>query len=233
MLPVAILAGGLATRLRPLTETIPKSMVIVGGIPFIAHQLRELARQGVKKIVLCTGFLGNMIEDFVGSGSEFGMEVSYSRETNQLLGTGGALFQALSLLDEEFFVLYGDSWLDIDYQAVEKKFYSAGKSGLMSVFKNLGRWDTSNVEIRHQQIYLYSKTNRNERMTHIDYGLGILSKDVLKGYPTDKKFDLSMVYETLSQKKDLACFESEKRFYEIGSIEGLEELELRLRGMNE
>ena len=102
MLPVAILAGGLATRLRPLTESVPKSMVTVGGKPFIEHQLKVLARQGVKKIILCTGFLGNMIEDFVGSGSEFGMEVSYSRETNQLLGTGGALLQALSLLEENF-----------------------------------------------------------------------------------------------------------------------------------
>ena len=233
MLPVAILAGGLATRLRPLTETVPKSMVIVGGKPFIEHQLQELARQGVKKIILCTGFLGNMIEDFVGSGSKFGMEVSYSRETNQLLGTGGALLQALSLLEENFFVLYGDSWLDIDYKAVEKKYFSAGKSGLMSVFKNHGRWDTSNVEIRHQQIHLYSKTNRNVRMTHIDYGLGILSKDVFKDYPTNEKFDLSIVYETLSEKKDLACFESEKRFYEIGSIKGLEELDSRLRGTDE
>ena len=98
-------------------------MVIVGGKPFIEHQLKELARQGVK-IILCTGFLGNMIEDFVGSGSKFGMEVSYSRETNQLLGTGGALLQALSILEENFFVLYGDSWLDIDYKAVEKIFFS-------------------------------------------------------------------------------------------------------------
>ena len=103
----------------------------------------------------------------------------------------------------------------------------------MSVFKNHGRWDTSNVEIRHKQIHLYSKTNRNERMTHIDYGLGILSKDVFKNYPSNEKFDLSIVYETLSEKKDLACFESEKRFYEIGSIKGLEELDSRLRGTDE
>ena len=118
MIPIAILAGGLATRLRPLTETIPKSLIEVGGEPFIVHQLRELSRQGVKDVVVCLGHLGEQIKSFVKDGSEYGVRVRYSYETQNLLGTGGAIRNALPLLNDEFFVLYGDSWLDIDYSSV-------------------------------------------------------------------------------------------------------------------
>jgi N-acetyl-alpha-D-muramate 1-phosphate uridylyltransferase len=224
MLPVVILAGGLATRLRPITETIPKSLVEVAGEPFIALQLRELSRQGIEDVVLCVGFLGEQIERFVKDGSQYGVQVQYSYETQKLLGTGGAIQNALLLLKDEFFVLYGDSWLNIEYRAVYESFQNSGVPALMTVFRNEGRWDTSNVEMDGNRIKLYSKIQRNPRMTHIDYGLGILKQEVFKDYADNSKFDLAEIYEIISQKGELGSFEATHRFYEIGSHDGLNEL---------
>jgi N-acetyl-alpha-D-muramate 1-phosphate uridylyltransferase len=224
MIPVAILAGGLATRLKPITNTIPKSMVEVAGVPFIAHQLIELQRQGVEEIVLCLGHFGEQVESFVKDGSEYGVRVQYSYETQGLLGTGGAIRNALDLLDDVFFVLYGDSWLDIDYNSVYESFYKSGNSALMSVFRNEGLWDTSNVEMSGERIKTYSKEQRNTSMTHIDYGLGILKHKVFENYPENVNFDLAEIYELLSKKGDLASFEVTQRFYEVGSHDGLMEL---------
>jgi len=224
MLPIVILAGGLATRLSPITKTIPKSMLKVAGEPFIAHQLRELALQGICDVVLCVGHLGKQIEEFVQDGSEFGLFVKYSYETKNLLGTGGAIKNALHLLNDDFFVLYGDSWLEIDYCSVYESFYKSSCSALMTVFRNDGQWDASNVEMEGKRIKLYSKTRRNPRMTHIDYGLGILKHEVFGQHLQGDNFDLSEIYETLSESGRLASFEAKKRFYEIGSHEGLKEM---------
>src|ERR1041385_7195439 len=127
MLPVAILAGGLATRLRPVTEKIPKSLVEINGEPFLAHQLRLLASRGIRRVTLCVGYLGEMVEAFAGDGGRFGLEVTYSPDGPQLRGTGGAVAQALPLLGEDFFVLYGDSYLPCDYAAVERAFHEGGR----------------------------------------------------------------------------------------------------------
>ena len=224
MLPVAILAGGLATRLHPITETIPKSMLEVAGEPFIAHQLRELARQGIENVVLCVGYLGEQIENFVKDGSEYGVRLQYSYESKKLLGTGGAIRNALHLLNDEFFVLYGDAWLDIDYLSVYESFHDSGYSALMMIFRNEGRWDTSNVEMDGKRIKLYSKTRRNPRMTHIDSGLGIFKQEVFEKYPEGANFDLTEIYEPLSESGRLASFEAKHRFYQIGSHDGLVEL---------
>ena len=229
MIPVAILAGGLATRMRPHTETLPKSLLEVAGQPFLAHQLHALSRQGIQQVVLCVGHLAEQIEEFAGDGSAFGLQVTYSKEEGPLLGTGGALRKALPLLGEAFFVLYGDSWLEIDYPAVLKAFKKSTLPALMTVFRNEGDWDTSNVELQAGKIQLYSKVQRNERMSHIDYGLGILTKEPLEAYPEQQTFDLAEVYERLSREHRLASYEATKRFYEIGSPSGLEELNLKLR----
>ena len=208
MIPVAILAGGLATRMRPHTETLPKSLLEVAGQPFLAHQLRELSRQGIQQVVLCVGHLAEQIEEFAGDGSTFGLQVAYSKEEGSLLGTGGALRKALPLLGEEFFVLYGDSWLEIDYPAVLKAFKKSTLPALMTVFRNEGHWDTSNVELQAGKIQLYSKAQRNERMSHIDYGLGILTRTLLEAYPEQQTFDLAEVYEQLSRQHRLASYEA-------------------------
>jgi N-acetyl-alpha-D-muramate 1-phosphate uridylyltransferase len=225
MLPVAILAGGLATRLRPITEKIPKSLIDVAGEPFICHQLEYLRKQGIESVVLCIGFLGEMIQEVVGDGSRWGMHVSYSLDGPALLGTGGALRQALPLLGEHFFILYGDSYLPIDFSDVEKTYAASEKKGLMTVLKNQNRWDKSNVEFNAGQIAEYNKTVIRPQMHYIDYGLGILKSTVLQVYPAIQSFDLSKVYNDLSLVGELAGYEVFERFYEIGSHQGIADIQ--------
>lgn len=221
MFSVAILAGGLATRLRPITEEIPKSLIEVAGKPFICHQLDYLRKQGINSVVLCIGFLGEMIQEVVGNGSRWDMHVSYSIDGPALLGTGGALRQALPLLGEHFFILYGDSYLPIDFADVGKTYLASGKKGLMTVLKNQNRWDKSNVEFAAGQIIEYNKTIIRPQMHYIDYGLGILQRTVLRAYPPRRPFDLSKVYNNLSLVGELAGYEVFERFYEIGSYQGI------------
>ncbi len=225
---IALLAGGLATRLRPITETIPKSLVTVAGEPFLAHQLRLLHAHGFRRVVLCVGHLGEMIRQEVGDGSAFGMELEYSFDGAKLLGTGGAIQRALPLLGEAFVVLYGDSYLPMDYAAAVGAFAASGKPGLMTVFHNQGQWDTSNVVFADGTIRRYDKRELTPDMQHIDYGLGILRAEALAGYPKDEAFDLAEVYRDLSRAGQLAGYEVRHRFYEMGSPVGLAELDALL-----
>jgi NDP-sugar pyrophosphorylase family protein len=222
-LPVAILAGGLATRLRPITETIPKILVDVAGRPFGEHQIEVLRAHGITRVVLCVGYLGEMVQAALGDGSKWGVELHYSFDGDKLLGTGGALRRALPLLGEAFFVMYGDSYLECPYEAIEDSFYASGKLGSMTVFRNENRWDRSNVIFRDGTILRYDKKQQTPDMHYIDYGLGILQARALAPYPDDQPFDLSEVYRDLIEQGQLAGFEVPERFYEIGSPEGLEE----------
>jgi len=224
MLPLAILAGGLAQRLRPLTESLPKSLVPVAGEPFLAHQLRLVRNRGVREVVLCVGHLGEMIRDFAGDGRRFGLEVQYSFDGGQLLGTAGALRKALPLLGDRFLVMYGDSYLPCDYYAVEDAFLASRKLGLMTVFQNESQWDASNVEFQDGRILAYAKNHGDPNMRHIDYGLGGLRSWALDSL-WDAPSDLAAVYQDLAARGELAAFEVDQRFYEIGSFEGLAELE--------
>jgi|SRR5579871_16262 len=228
MLPVAILAGGLATRLRPLSENIPKALIPINGEPFLAHQLRLLRGSGTDRVVLCLSYRAQQICEYAGDGSAFGLSVEYSFDGPQLLGTGGALRRALPLLGDRFFVLYGDSYLPCDYKEVEKAFLASGKTGLMTVFPNQGRWDTSNVEFSGGHILAYDKVNRTPAMHHIDYGLGALRSEACDGLPKNEPADLALVYQELLRRGELAAYEAPARFYEIGSAEGIRELEAYL-----
>ena len=223
MLPVAILAGGLATRLRPATEKVPKSLLEVNGEPFIAHQLRLLKASGVFRVVLCVGFLGEMMRSEVKDGRAFGLEVKYSFDGPALLGTAGALKRALPLLGRAFLTLYGDSYLLCDYAAVARKFEESGRPALMTVFHNEGQWDTSNVEFTDGRIVAYNKKERTPRMKYIDYGLGAFTAKAFERVPADKAFDLAELYQAILADGELAGMEIQQRFYEIGSPEGLEE----------
>lgn len=225
MLPVAILAGGLATRLRPITETIPKALVDVAGEPFICRQLEYLQAQGIRRVVLCIGYLGEMIKKIVGNGSKFGLDVSYFSDGPRLLGTGGALKQALPLLEQEFFVLYGDSFLPVEFAPIKKAFLDSQKPALMTILENGDRWDKSNVLFRQCELVEYNKQQPRPEMTYIDYGLAVLSKSVLENYSAGDAFDLAEVYHTLSINGQLAGYEVYERFYEIGSQNGLKETE--------
>ena len=227
--PVAILAGGLATRLRPITEKIPKALVSVAGRPFLAHQLRLLQQSGVRRVVLCVSYRGEMIEEEFGNGSDVAMELSYSYDGPDLLGTGGALKKALPLLGPQFLVLYGDSYLPIYYSAPARAFASGGKPALMTVFRNENRWEPSNVWFQEGEIRRYDKKKLTPEMKHIDYGLGVLAAETLSSRPDGKAFDLADVYQDLIGQRKLAGFEVDRRFYEIGSPSGLAELDALLR----
>jgi NDP-sugar pyrophosphorylase family protein len=225
MLPVIILSGGLATRMRPITEKIPKALIEVAGRPFILHQLDYLRRQGLKRVVLSVGYLGDMIESIVGDGASIGIDVSYSYDGSKLLGTGGAVKKALPLLDEHFFVLYGDSYLPINFLNVLKAFRQSKKIALMTILKNENQWDTSNVMFEDDVLIEYNKRLKSDHMRYIDYGLGILSKACFSRYSQDVAFDLADLYHRLSVDGDLAGYEVFERFYEIGSLSGLAEAE--------
>jgi len=225
LFPVVILAGGLATRLRPITEKIPKALVEVGGEPFIAHQLRLLYFHGVRRVIISAWYRGDMIRDFVGDGSKFDMQVSYIYDGDKPLGTGGAIRRVLTFLNEPFFVLYGDSYLPCDYAEIQNKFTSSHQPALMTVYRNEGKWDTSNVEMSGEVIVKYDKNARSPAMQFIDYGLGIFQPEIFQNLKEGEYADLADVYRVLAQEKRLAAYWVLQRFYEVGSHEGLHELD--------
>lgn len=229
MPPLALLAGGLARRLGALTERVPKSLLQVAGEPFIAHQLRLIAAQGVRDVVICCGHLGGMIADFVGDGERFGCRVRYSFDGPPLLGTGGAILKALPLLGSRFWVMYGDSYLTAPIAPALGEFESSEKAALMTVFRNDGMWDASNVEFAEGRIVRYEKGGGGAEMRHIDYGLGIYSSRAFAGLPVGEAFDLSELQRDLIARGVMAGFEVRERFYEIGSPAGLAETDEYLR----
>ena len=228
-LPVAILAGGLATRLKPITEKIPKLLVEVAGEPFFTHQIELLKKSGLDHLVVCVGYLGEMVVERYGDGSRWGVKIEYSFDGPRLLGTGGALIRALPLLGDVFYVLYGDSYLPIDYLAVGGAFQRSGRLGMMTVFENSERFDASNVWFEGGSIRAYDKKNKLPAMRHIDYGLGLFRKEAFDGFPRDEVVDLSDVQKGLLGRGELAGFEITRRFYEVGSHAGLRELDQLLK----
>ena len=227
-IPVAVLAGGLATRLRPITEKIPKSLVLVAGRPFLAHQLEMLHARGVRRVVLCIGYLGEMIQREFGR-EAFGIQLEYSFDGEKLLGTGGAIKRAMPKLGPEFFILYGDSYLHIPYAPVAEFFHRSGQPGLMTVYRNEGQYDASNVVFADGEIKVYDKKSRLPEMRHIDYGLSLFKSSVFDAYAVDQVFDLAEVMGKLVREKQLAGYEVLERFYEMGSPAGLTELEVILK----
>lgn len=223
-LPVVILAGGLGTRLGEITKAIPKALVEVNGEPFLAHQLRLLRTNGIERVVMCVSHLGEMIRDYAGDGSGFGLRLDYSFDGPTLLGTAGAIRSALPLLDESFFVLYGDSYLPCDFGLVGKSFEQSSKLGLMTVYHNECQWDSSNVEFAGGKILAYDKNIKSPRMRFIDYGLGVFRRSVFRELRAEGPFDLAKLYQDLLARGELAACEVSQRFYEIGSVDGLNEL---------
>jgi NDP-sugar pyrophosphorylase family protein len=223
--PVVILAGGLATRLGAITRTVPKSLIDVHGEPFVVHQLRLLKAHGISHVLLCVGHLGEQIVERVGNGSSLGLDVQYSFDGPRLLGTGGAVKKALPKLQSPaFFLLYGDAYLECDYAAVQAAFEASGKPALMTVFRNEGRWDASNVEYSDGRILAYDKKNPTPGMRYIDYGLGVYRKEAFASVPPDEPYDLATLQQDLLRADKLAAYEIFERFYEIGSHAGLDKL---------
>ncbi len=224
---LALLAGGLARRLRPLTNTTPKSLIEIAGEPFLAHQLRLIYEGGIREVVICVGYLGERIEEFAGDGSRFGLSIAYSYDGDLPLGTGGALRAALPLLGNRFLIMYGDSWLTEPIEPVWRAFLDAHKPGLMTVFRNQNRWGASNVEFRNGVVVRYDKRHPSPAMHHVDYGLDALESSVLAHWSVPV-FDLADVWSGLAHYSLLAGYETADRFYEIGSLPGLRETEAAL-----
>jgi NDP-sugar pyrophosphorylase family protein len=226
--PVLILAGGRATRLGSISKTVPKALVEVAGRPFVDYQLERLAEQGIQEVVFCLGHFAELIRNQVGDGSRFGLRVRYSEDGPIARGTGGAVRKALPFVQECCWVLYGDSLLDVDYRAIYAAFPPRAL-GLMTVFRNENRYDTSNVIFRNGTLVKYSKTEKSPEMTHIDYGLSLLRAEAIGRIPTDRQSDLAELYASLSTAGEMVGVEVTQRFYEIGSPSGLQEAEEFLR----
>jgi MurNAc alpha-1-phosphate uridylyltransferase len=226
-----ILAGGLATRLGALAQSTPKSLVLVAGRPFIEWQLERLRSSGIGAVVLCIGHLGHRIRDHLGDGRRFGLAIEYSEDGPLLRGTAGALRRALPLLDPEFLVTYGDSYLTFDYALLLADLVAHPEAlGSMSVYRNLGRYDASNVEVRAERVVRYQKGSSDSTLEHIDYGALALRREVVSGVPDDRPASLGDLQADLAAQQRLRAFHVTDRFYEIGSENGLRELDAKLRG---
>lgn len=223
MLPVAILAGGLATRMRPLTTATPKALLPVAGRPFLFHQLDMLQSQNAQTVILCTGFLGDQIKEAVGKENSWNLTILFSDDGEKPLGTGGAVKKAASLVSSDLLVLYGDSWLQIDLGQVSNYFQKIQASSLMTVFNNNNQFDKSNVFYYDGRIITYDKENTLPEMHHIDYGLGCVRYDSIQNWPDS--FDLSKYYSFMAKQGQLVGYEACQRFYEIGSKQGYEEIQ--------
>lgn len=226
---IALLAGGLATRLRPITTTIPKAMVEVAGRPFIDHQLKLLYRNGIRRVVLCLGYLGEQVAEHVGDGAAYGMQITYSFDGDRLLGTGGALRRAADQFGDIFWVLYGDSYLDIDYPTILDQFQQQHVLALMTVLRNGNQWDRSNVVFRDGQLLCYDKHTQTAEMEYIDYGATLMRHEVFESIPVNTAYDLADLYAALVREGHMIGYEVTQRFYEIGSHAGLEETRRYLR----
>jgi len=228
MIKAVIVAGGLATRLGDETRDCPKSMVDVCGRPFIEYQLQLLKENGITGIVLCLGHLAGQIEQHLGDGAKFGVDITYSHES-QPLGTAGALKNARRLIKGDFLTLYGDSYLDFDYQSAISFFKGRGRLALMTVYKNHGRYDASNTEIEGELVTGYDKILKTPKTVYIDYGACIFRREVLDWLPENQSYSLSDLFQRLIAKQELLAYEVAERFYEVGSPDGLEEFR-RLKG---
>jgi MurNAc alpha-1-phosphate uridylyltransferase len=229
MLPLAILAGGYSTRLGSLTKDLPKCLVQINGRPFVEWQLDLLVESGYLDFIFCLSYKSEMIQEYLADGSRWGSRIRYSIDGETQLGTGGAIQKALPLLGDAFGVIYGDSYLPIDYSNVESEFLNSNSQGFMTVYKNQDLLDTSNVEYIGGKLINYEKGTHNRKMHHIDYGLTYFRKEAFESRGSEVSFDLSSICHLLASEGKLDGFEVFQRFYEIGSVSGIKDLSEYLR----
>ena len=226
---IVILCGGLATRLYPVTQKIPKSMIEIYGKPFLEYQIELLKKNGISDLVLCVGKFSEQIEQYFGNGEKFGVKIQYSRDGADLAGTGGALKKAEGLLENEFLVMYGDSYLPFDFQQAVAFFKEKRKQGLMTVLHNANKYEPSNVEVEGDLIKVYSKKEKTSQMEYIDYGLSIFKKEALRFLPAEEARDLSVLHLGLIADKQLLAFPVDQRYYQVGSFDGIEEFKAYIK----
>jgi NDP-sugar pyrophosphorylase family protein len=224
-LPVAILAGGLGTRMRPKTLTVPKAMLDVAGEPFVAHQLRRIAACGYRQIVILAAYLGEMIEDYVGDGSAFGLEVAYVYDGAVPLGTAGAVVKALPLLGEAFLLTFGDAYLRVDHADVERVFHERDTDGLMTIFRPDAGDERPNAAAAGGMVTAYEKKAALPGLEYVDYGLSVFRSRVFADLPAGTPTDLTEVNQALIARDQMAAYFVPSRPFEIGSPTGLEQTE--------
>jgi NDP-sugar pyrophosphorylase family protein len=228
MLQAVIVAGGLATRLGDETRACPKSLLLIEGRPFIEYQLELLKNNGITDIVLCLGHLGGQIEQHLGAGAGFGVNITYSHEEKPLC-TAGALKNAQGQIKGDFLTLYGDSYLDFDYQAAISFFQGRDRLALMTVYQNHGRYDASNTAIEGELVTGYDKMKKTPQTIYIDYGACIFRREALDWLPANERYPLDWLFRRLIDERQLLAYEVKERFYQIGSPDGLEEFR-KLKG---
>lgn len=219
-----ILAGGLGTRLKPITQRIPKVMLSINGKPFLLYLLEHLRRQGITEIILCIGYLGEQVRNFLQDGESFGLKIRYSQEEEKLLGTGGALRQAQNLLDEYFLVINGDTYLPINYGDLEKSFLRCGKKALAVVYDNNEKTGVkNNVELdKELMIIRHDKERDDSGLKYVDAGVLVLKREALNFIGEECPISLEKgLYPTLIQQNELKAYITEQRFYDIGNLEQL------------
>ena len=226
----AILVGGLGTRLGPLTKAVPKPMVLVGGKPFLEHEIRLLKRNGILDFVLCVGYLGRMVEDYFGEGGKLGVRIRYSHDGPRLLGPAGALKKAEALLDDRFFVTYGDAYLRADYSGLMRALVESGKLGVMAVWHNRGRYGKSDLVVEDGRVVRYEKGGRDKDLEWVNFGVSALSKRALALIPSGRECGEEEFYGELIKRGQLLAFPVDNRFYEIGTPGSLAEFERFLSG---
>ncbi len=223
---VVVLMGGLGTRLKDYTKACPKSLVEVSGKPFFDYQLDLLIAWGFKKFVFLIGYKADMIEEHYGDGSDRGISISYSYDGEKLLGTGGAVRRAIRFLEDDFLLIYGDSFMDIDYAETLYRYErgkAAGAKALMTVLHNNDRFDRSNVVMKGSDLVLYDKHNPTPEMDYIDYGVCMYERSLFEKFSDDEAFDIAVIQHELSVKGEMVAQIVTKRFYEIGSPSSLAE----------
>jgi NDP-sugar pyrophosphorylase family protein len=219
--PICLLAGGLGTRLGATVRDTPKPLLNVAGEPFLIHQLRLLAHHGAARVVLCVGYLGELIEQRIGA-SQFGIDITYSYDGPRPIGTLGAVRKAAPELGDRFLILYGDTYLRLDYRAVAGEWEDSGLPAMMTVLRNEGQWDVSNACFDGRRVTTYDKRAPVPKMRWIDYGLGGLRSQMLDLLP-ETADDLSDLYHELAGRGELFGFEATERFFEIGTPASLAE----------
>lgn len=224
MLPLAILAGGFATRLGPLVRESPKNLLLINGRPFVDWQLELLTENGFTDFVFCVSHRSEMIQDYLGDGSSLGINISYSHDGSKQLGTGGAIKNAIPKLGSEFGVVYGDSYLLAEYSKIEQEFLVSKKLALMTIFRNENLFEPSNVEFQNGILKNYQKVKNDVNMKYIDYGLTYFRDAAFRAWSDLDTFDLGSVSHELSIQGQIDGFEVEEAFFEIGSLEGIDRL---------
>lgn len=232
MLPIAVLAGGLATRLGSLTANVPKCMLEVNGSPFVYWQIELLKYAGYKEFIFCLSHKSDVIQEYLDDGSRFGVSIKFSIDGATQLGTGGAIIKAVPLLGEEFAVIYGDSYLPINYYNFESAFKNSNSVAMMSLFKNNGQIEASNAELLSDGHVSYQKGSTDFRKKYIDFGISYFKREAFMGYEPNQTVDLAEICERLSNGQQLTGYEVHQRYYEVGSHQGIEELSKYLSEVN-